>query len=289
MDSRTEPINWFPGHMAKSRRLLSEQIGRADLVIELCDARLPYSSRNPELNQIINKKNRILLLNKSDLADPQATKKWIQYFKTKGIQSYAINSPKMNRKELVRIIDQATKENIEKYMAKGIRKTVRVVVIGVPNVGKSTFINRIRGSGVVQTGDKPGITKSQHWVHISPYLELLDTPGMLWPRLDDQIAAKRLCYIGSVKDDVIDLYNLSISLLEELKNISPGALKERFHLENSDLNGQSLLDAVCQGRGWLQKGNRYDYDRGCSIILDEFRAGKLGNISLEMPQNDSEE
>ena len=160
------------------------------------------------------------------------------------------------------------------------------MVAGVPNVGKSTLINHLRGKGIAQTGDRPGVTKSSQWVRITPYLELLDTPGLLWPRLDNQTAARRLCYIGSIKDEVIDQYMLAVSLLEELEEISPDAVLNRYHLDRSDMKGAELLDAACKGRGWLLKGNQYDYDRACSIILDEFRGGKLGRISLEKPETE---
>ena len=166
---------------------------------------------------------------------------------------------------------------------KGIRKTIRVMVIGVPNVGKSTLINRLRGTSIAKTGDRPGVTKSNQWIHVTPYLDLMDTPGMLWPRLDDQLAARRLCYIGSVKDDVVDIYALAISLLEDLKASCPETLSVRFHVEDLNVENVELLDAVCRGRGWLLRGGRFDYDRCCNVVLDEFRSGKLGKITLELP------
>ena len=282
------PINWYPGHMAKTKRLLTEQLRKVDLVIELCDARLPFSSRNPEINHMIFDKKRIVLLNKADLADPESTSRWIRVLKSSGLDAYAVDSTKLNSKELISLIQKSTRDVVEKALEKGIRKTIRAMVVGVPNVGKSTLINRLRGKGIAQTGDRPGVTKSSQWVKINPYLELLDTPGLLWPRLDDQLSARRLCYIGSVKDEVTDQYFLAISLLEDLETLSPETVMSRFHLESIDLKGAELLDAVCRGRGWLLKGNQLDYDRACSVILDEFRAGKLGRITLEVPETKAE-
>lgn len=282
------PINWFPGHMAKARRLLSDQLKRIDLVIELCDARLPFSSRNPELIRMTNGKKRVLFLNKADLANPDITNAWLNHFRSEGENAYALNATMLRSKEMIGIIEELTREIREKSLERGIKKTVRAMVIGVPNVGKSTVINRIRGNTVVKTGDRPGVTRSSQWVRITPYLELLDTPGMLWPRLDDQKAAIRLCWIGSVKDEVTDIDMLTMSLLEEMKVRSPAALNDRFHVLDSTLEGINLLDAVCRGRGWLLKGNRFDYDRCYSVVLDEFRSGKLGRISLEWPDTKKE-
>ena len=283
MENSVMPINWFPGHMAKTRRILTEQVRKIDLVIELCDARLPHSSRNPEIDTIARGKKRIILLNKSDLADPKYTSQWIKVLQQTGFETYAVDSKRLKSKDLIGIIQHATKDLTDKALEKGIRKTVKVMVLGVPNVGKSTLINQLRGKSIAQTGDRPGVTKSNQWVRITPYLELLDTPGMLWPRLDDQQAAKRLCYIGSVKDEVTDQYLLALSLLEELETCCPDTLKSRFHLESAELKGQELMDAVCRGRGWLLKGNQFDYDRAASVVIDEFRAGKLGRITLEYP------
>ena len=288
MDNERAPINWFPGHMAKTRRLLQDQLRRVDLVIELCDARLPYSSRNPVLNRMTDGKRRVLLINKSDLADLKITDSWLKFFKSRGEDVYLISAVSLKSKETLGIIDRVTREFVERAKDKGIRKTVRAMVIGVPNVGKSTMINRLRGSAIAQTGDRPGVTRSNQWVRISPYLELLDTPGMLWPRLDDQNAAMKLCWIGTVPDDIVDLSQLALSLLTCLKECAPDAVRNRFHVEDLSAEGADLLDAVCRGRGWLLKGNRYDYDRCCSVVLDEFRSGKLGRISLETPEQGKE-
>lgn len=281
MENSTMPINWYPGHMAKTKRILTDQIKKTDLVLELCDARLPHSSRNPVIRQLAAGKKTVVLLNKADLADINETEKWLRKIRLDGAAAYAINSKRLKTKDLIQIIQQSTREAVEKAQARGIRKTVKVMVLGVPNVGKSTLINALRGKGIAQTGDRPGVTKSNQWIRISPYLELMDTPGMLWPRLDDQKAAKRLCYIGSVKDDIADIYMLAVSLLEELKSCCPEAVMSRFHLDNSDPEGQDLMDAVCKGRGWLLKGGEYDYDRAARVVLDEFRGGKLGRITLE--------
>ena len=279
------PINWYPGHMAKTRRTLAEQLRKTDLVLELCDARLPASSRNPDLNHMIGPRRRILLLNKADLADPDKTALWLEYYKKQGIEACAVNALAMRSGDAMSMIERATEELIEKALQKGVRKTVRSMVVGVPNVGKSSFINRLHGKAIAKAEDRPGVTRSNQWVHINPHLELLDTPGMLWPKLNDQTAARRLCYIGSIQDDVVDLNTLALCLMEELLTITPDSFMQRFHTDRSDLSGIELLDAVCKGRGWLLKGNRFDYDRCCKTVLDEFRSGKLGRISFETPED----
>ncbi len=283
MSENSNLINWYPGHMAKTKRLLQEQIRRIDLIIEICDARLPVSSRNPDLDRMILQKRRLLFLNKSDLADGNLNRKWLRYMNDHGIEAYLTNAVKMRGKETIGIIDRATRDIVDKALEKGVRKTVRAMIIGIPNVGKSTLINRLYGRSVAQTGDRPGVTKSNQWVKVSPYLELLDTPGLLWPKLDDQSAARKLCYIGCIKDDVVDQADLTIHLLEELCETIPDIVKERYHITDTGLKGTELLNAVCSGRGWLLKGAQYDYDRCFSVVLDEFRAGKLGRITLEYP------
>lgn len=279
-------INWYPGHMAKTRRQLAEQIKRTDLVIELCDARLPFSSRNPDLDKMVGEKKRILLLNKSDLADPVVNARWIQYFRQQGIHTELIQAKKIKAKDAIQTIENEVKESVMRAAARGVRKTVRAMVVGVPNVGKSTYINQLRGANIAQTGDRPGITKNSQWIHVTPYLELMDTPGLLWPRLDNQIAAKRLSYLGTIRDEVLDIESLAISLLEDLVETIPEKTKERFHIKDLSLRGIELLDEVCRGRGFLMRGNEYDYERCCSVILDEFRGGKLGRLSLEAPEEE---
>lgn len=276
-------INWYPGHMAKAKRLLSEQLGRVDVVLELCDARLPYASRNPDLDKLIGNKRRVLLLNKADLADTGATSAWLNYFRAQGLDAVSYNASAGKAKDAMAVIERAARETVERAALKGVRKTVRAMVVGVPNVGKSTFTNKLHGGAIAKTGDRPGVTRSNQWVRITPYLELMDSPGLLWPRLDDQVAARRLCYIGTVKDDVVDLGMLTIHLLQDLLAVRPEPVLERFRFSDATLTGEALLEAVCRGRGFLMKGGVCDYDRCCSVVLDEFRAGKLGRFTLELP------
>ena len=277
-------INWYPGHMAKARRQLSDQISRVDLVIELCDARLPYSSRNPDLDHMIGEKSRILLMNKADLADPETSISWLRVFRHHGLNASLVQAKNLKAKEMLASIENATRAAVERAAQRGIRKMVRVMVVGVPNVGKSTFINRLHGGSIAATGDKPGVTRSNQWVRISPFLELLDTPGLLWPRLDDQVAAKRLCYLGTIRDEILDLEDLTLSLLDDLADTNPHCLDNRFHVRDLSLRGIPLMDAVCRGRGLLMKGNEPDYERCCHTVLDEFRSGKLGRMTLEKPE-----
>lgn len=276
-------INWYPGHMAKAKRLLSEQLNRVDVVIELCDARLPFSSRNPDLARLTEKKEKVLILGKADLANPNLTNEWLRIFRAENIPCAALDMNKQ-AKQALRLIDQAAKETVERAAQRGIRKTVRAMVVGVPNVGKSTFINRLHGGSIAKVGDMPGVTRSNQWVKVSPYLELMDSPGLLWPRLDDQVAAKRLSYIAAIRDEVLDTAHLAIQLLEDLKVMAPQAMQERFKIKDMSVSGADLLDAVCKGRGFLMKGGVMDWDRACKIVLDEFRGGKLGRITLEAPK-----
>jgi len=282
-------INWYPGHKARARRLLSDQLSRTDLVLEICDARLPFSSRNPDLDSMLNGKRRILLMNKADLADPEMVNRWLVFFRSRGETALGIDCRRLKAEDMIRLIERETRETAERAAQRGYRKTIRAVVVGVPNVGKSTFINRLRGKGIAATGDKPGVTRSNQWVRISPWLELLDTPGLLWPRLEDQKAAQRLCYIGTVRDEIISQEELTILLLEDLAAVRPDSLKSRFRIENPALSGPELLDALCRGRGFLLKGGRLDYDRACAAVLDEFRAGKLGRVTMEIPPTEHDE
>lgn len=283
MDLRGEThINWYPGHMARAKRRLSDQLGRVDVVVELCDARLPISSRNPDLDELVRGKKRLVVLNKSDLADDKETSAWLNILRKQGNDCMAFSSQKGRAKEIFGRIQACAQEAVDRQAARGIKKTVRVMVVGVPNVGKSTFINKLHGGSITKTGDRPGVTRANQWVQISTYLELLDTPGMLWPRLDDQRAARRLYYIGSIRDQVVDQQMLAVLLLQDIYKARPQAVIDRFKLSEPIEGGVALLENACRGRGWILRGAQEDTERGAILVLDEFRAGKLGRITLEL-------
>ena len=276
-------INWYPGHMAKSRRLLQDQLRAVDAVIELCDARAPLATRNPDLEKLTRGKARILILNKADLADDKETARWVEYFRSQNLSAMRFNSNGGKTKEILARIQEATRPAVERAAARGVKKTVRLMIIGIPNVGKSTFINRIHGSGIAKASDRPGVTRSNQWVKIGPYLELLDTPGMLPPRMDDQDSARLLAYLGSIRDQIMNTEELAGQLLMHLQAINPAAVAARFKLPEGEIydDPQLALEAACQGRGWLISGGRPDVDRAAALVLDEFRAGKAGKISIE--------
>lgn len=276
-------INWYPGHMAKARRALEEQLSRVDVVVELCDARIPRASRNPDLDAMTRGKKRVLVLNKSDLAEENVTRAWMGYFRAQGLDVMSFDSTKGRAKDVIARIEQAAKEAVERMAARGVKKTVRAMIVGVPNVGKSTFTNKVKGASIAKTGDRPGVTRSNQWVRITPYLELLDTPGLLWPKLENQKDARALAYVGTINDQVTDPAMLSIRLLELLMEEKPDAVISRFRLKNTEVRGVELLEECCRCRGWLLSGGFCDTDRGCAVVLDEFRAGKLGRISLQRP------
>ena len=276
-------INWYPGHMAKSRRLLQDQLRAVDAVIELCDARAPLATRNPDLEKLTRGKARILILNKADLADDKETARWVEYFRSQDLSAMRFNSNGGKTKEILARIQEATRPAVERAAARGVKKTVRLMIIGIPNVGKSTFINRIHGSGIAKASDRPGVTRSNQWVKIGPYLELLDTPGMLPPRMDDQDSARLLAYLGSIRDQIMNTEELAGQLLMHLQAINPAAVAARFKLPEGEVydDPQLALEAACRGRGWLISGGRPDVDRAAALVLDEFRAGKAGKISIE--------
>jgi ribosome biogenesis GTPase A len=275
-------INWYPGHMARSRRLLQDQLRAVDAVIELCDARAPLATRNDDLAKLTRGKTRILVLNKADLADDRETSKWLERFRREGLEAMRFNSNGGKVKEILAKIEQATKPTQDKYAARGVKKTIRMMIIGIPNVGKSTFINRLYGGSIVKAADRPGVTRSNQWVKLGPYLEILDTPGMLPPRLDDQNGAKLLAYLGSIRDQIMDTEELAGGLLQLLYEIAPAPTAARYKLgENPGSEAHELMESACKGRGWLLSGGRFDTERASALILDEFRAGKIGKVSIQ--------
>jgi len=277
-----QSISWYPGHMAKARRLLSEQLSRVDLVIELCDARLPLSSRNPELDTLKRGKPTLLLLNKSDLADPDATRRWLSYFTAEGARAMAVEMGK-RKQAILKAVEALSAGRVERAAARGLPRAARAMVLGVPNVGKSTLINYLAGRAVMRVQDRPGVTRAPQWLSASPALELLDSPGLLWPRLGDPAAARRLAFIAAVRDEVLDTYRLALDLLDELAALPGNRVGERYRVDTTGLRGQALLEAVCHSRGFLLRGGEPDLERGAACVLDEFRAGLLGRVTLETP------
>ena len=272
-------INWYPGHMKKTRELIQENLKMVDAVIEVIDARIPISSRNPIIDELVKSKPRIIVLNKSDLADDKAVKDWAETFRRQGNKALAMNCMSgTGSKELFRLLSSM---EAEKNKDKVRQKPYRLMIVGVPNVGKSTFTNRINGASIARTGDRPGVTRSNQWVRITPYLELLDTPGLLWPNLSDQQDARALAFVGTINDNIMDQQMLAIRLMERLMEDHADALTTRFKLKNNALRGVPLLEEACRCRGWLLPGGVCDTDRGAAVILDEFRAGKLGRITLQ--------
>lgn len=275
-------FQWYPGHMTKARRMMEEDIKLIDLVIELVDARLPLSSRNPDIDKIGRNKSRLILLNKCDLADERVTKEWTEYFESQGYFTVTVNSRNgQGIKSINNIVKEACKEKIERDRKRGIlNRPVRAMVVGIPNVGKSTFINSYAKKACTKTGNKPGVTKGKQWIKLSSTLELLDTPGILWPKFEDQMVGLRLAFVGSIKDDIINTTELAIELLKFLIKNYPGAVKGRYEVEESEDYVRMLTD-IAKNRKCLLKGNEYDIDKAAMILLDEFRSGKLGRISLE--------
>lgn len=277
-------INWFPGHMAKTRRLISENIRLCDCAVELVDARCPKSSRNPELPRLIGGKKILLVINKSDIADPDETYKWIKYFEREGITAVAVNCN--DSKGVLKIFDALNDmlaEKREHDRKRGlINKPIRAMVCGIPNVGKSSFINKLYGKNAAKKGDRPGVTRGKQWISLKNGMEFLDTPGILWPKLEDKEAAYRLAYTGAIKDDILDIEELCACLCNFLAANYPNNLAERYKIEIPDeIDGFDILETICKKRGFILKGNEIDLLRGANVVLDEFRGAKLGRITLE--------
>ena len=285
-DTQKQVVQWFPGHMAKTRRLIKESLPLVDAVTELLDARIPVSSRNPELDEMTGKKPRIVLLNKCDMADERATKLWLDYFNSKGIAAIAVDCRSgkglNNYRPLVRkVLEDKIRSNEEKGMA---GKPLRIMVVGIPNTGKSSFINRMAGSNRAKVADKPGVTRSNQWFAIGNGIELLDTPGVLWPKFDDPAVGDKLSFIGSVKDEVVDAETMAVRLIEVLASDYRELLLERYKLGSIDgLETYEILELIGRKRGMLISGGEIDTQRAATTLLDEYRGGKLGKITLERP------
>lgn len=277
-------IQWYPGHMTKAKRMMEEDIKLIDLVIELVDARLPLSSRNPDIDNLAKNKSRLILLNKSDLADERVNNMWSEYFKEKGFYVVKLDARSgSGMKAINSIIQEACKEKIERDRRRGIlNRPVRAMVVGIPNVGKSTFINSYAKKACTKTGNKPGVTKGKQWIKLSKGLELLDTPGILWPKFEDQQVGLRLAISGSINDDILNISELSLELIKMLLKDYPGKLAERYEIDET-LQPIDILEAIAIKRGCLKKGELVDLDKAANIIIDEFRAGKIGRITLERP------
>lgn len=282
-------IQWYPGHMTKAKRAMKEDIKLIDLVIELVDARVPLGSRNPDIDELAKGKGRIVLLNKADLADDGCTERWIAWFKEQGIHALRINARSgMGMKQIQPLVQEACKEKIERDRRRGIKnRPVRTMVVGIPNVGKSTFINSFAGKACAKTGNKPGVTKGNQWIRLNKTLELLDTPGILWPKFEDQEVGKRLAFIGSIKDEILNLEELSLELLDYIRTNYPGLLNTRYGIEEEG-TPVSLLEAVADKRKCLIRGQEIDYAKAAGIVMEEFRNGKIGRITLEFPPFEEE-
>jgi len=278
-------INWYPGHMAKTRRMLVDNLKMIAVVVEVIDARAPLASRNPDFDDLFAGKARVVLLNKSDLADGNSTKRWISFYNRRGIEASGVSATGGSaKKNVTALIEKAAKPRVDAMQAKGVNKVVRCMIVGIPNVGKSTLINRMAGESRAEVGDRPGVTRGKQWVRISPYLELMDTPGMLWPKLEDQELAKHLAFLGSIKDEIMDSEELATDLLVLLQSMVPAPLTERFSKLATDTPKENLLDAVCRSRGFLLRGGELDTERASHVALDEFRAGKIAHVTLEQPE-----
>lgn len=279
------PINWFPGHMAKTRREIKDNLKLVDIVIEIRDARIVRSSTNPEIDKICKNKPRIILLNKSDLAEEKITKEWIDVLSSDCIKVTSVNSlDGKGLKNIKPIIENLLKDKHDNLKEKGLKNIVtRAIVVGIPNVGKSSFINRMAKNSIAKVGDKPGITKSKQWIKTSIGIDLLDTPGVLWPKFEDEEVGLNLAFTGAIKDEIIDIETLAFKLLERLEKFYPDRLKERYKLECISENTLDNMNNIGRKRGAIISGGEIDYNRVAVMLIDEFRGGKLGNISLERP------
>lgn len=289
-------FQWYPGHMTKAKRMMQEDIKLIDLVIELVDARAPLSSRNPDIDELAKNKARLILLNKSDLAEEKWNDAWAEYFREKGFSAVKVNSKKGGGiKSIQGVIQEACKEKTERDRKRGIlNRPVRAMVVGIPNVGKSTFINALAGKACTKTGNKPGVTKGKQWIRLNKQVELLDTPGILWPKFEDQEAGLRLAFIGSIKDEILNTEELAAALIRFLEENYPGGLKEKYQfiqekkaespVQKESVKEYGILLQIAESRHCLVRGNELDTEKAASLLLEDFRSGRLGRITLETPQ-----
>ncbi|WP_022748358.1 ribosome biogenesis GTPase YlqF [Lachnobacterium bovis] len=275
-------FQWYPGHMTKAKRQMQEDIKLIDLVIELVDARIPLSSRNPDIDDIGKNKFRLILMNKSDLADKRQSEEWSKYFQAKGYFVYGLDARTKNgMKKITDIIMEACKEKIERDRRRGIKnRPIRAMVVGIPNVGKSTFINSYAGKAVAKTGNKPGVTKGKQWIRMGKNVELLDTPGILWPKFEDQMVGLRLALVGSIKDEILNTDELAVEVIKLLKDKYPGILHDRYGV-NEDTKEVDIIYEIAKNRNCISKGNEPDFGKAAVLLIDEFRSGTLGKITVE--------
>ena len=278
-------FQWYPGHMTKAKRQMQEDIKLIDLVIELVDARIPLSSRNPDIDELGKNKARLIIMNKSDLSDENQNKEWAAYFKKMGYYVVGLDArTKTGMKTVTNVVMEACKEKIERDRRRGIlNRPVRAMVVGIPNVGKSTFINSYAGKACAKTGNKPGVTKGKQWIRLNKDVELLDTPGILWPRFENQEVGQRLAMIGSMNDEVLNLDELALDTIKFLLKEYPGNLKERYGVEE-EAEALQVMEAIAARRGCVKQGGITDYEKTAGIVLDDFRSGRTGRITLEVPE-----
>lgn len=277
-----EHINWYPGHMKKTRELIAENLKMVDIVIEVIDARIPVSSRNPIIDELVKNKRRLIILNKSDLSDPKANEAWAETFKKQGNLVLTMNCMTgIGVGQLYKLLSRLQDEKNEGQLRK---KSLRMMIVGVPNVGKSSLINRMTGKKSAKTGDRPGVTKGKQWLGLENGMQLLDTPGILWPKFEDPQVGLNLAFCGSIKDEILDTASLALELIKVLQRDYPQLLRERYKLDELDEDALVNMEVIAAKRGFILSGKRVDYERCARTVLDEFRGGKIGNITLEKVQ-----
>lgn len=281
-------FQWYPGHMTKAKRQMQEDIKLIDLVIELVDARIPLSSRNPDIDELGKNKYRLILMNKSDLSDERRNREWTDFFQKKGYFVVCLDSRSKNGMKAVnQVIQEACKEKFERDRKRGIlNRPVRAMVVGIPNVGKSTFINTFAGKACAKTGNKPGVTKGKQWIRLNKSVELLDTPGILWPKFEDQMVGLRLALIGAIKDEILNIDELALELVSILREHYPGILAQRYQVDESQ-ELPEILKEIARNRNCISKGNELDYSKAAALLIEEFRSGKLGKITIEFPKEEA--